>query len=143
MFTTFGRLEPWICDMIANDSASLLRSAGRRIFYHLQRLEISVDFKELVRSAPKAEELVKTDGGTATEEIIKQGVALLFERYRRQDEVKPSSEPSLESSGTVTGEEGDGTSEDASTPGETPRDDATSPAHDVEGTPGQCPPIGA
>jgi hypothetical protein len=54
MFAAFERMEPLVGDLVTNDSANLLRSAGRRIFYHLQRLGISVDFKELVRSAPKA-----------------------------------------------------------------------------------------
>jgi septal ring factor EnvC (AmiA/AmiB activator) len=70
MFTAFVKMEPLISDLIAKDSANLLRSAGRRIFYHLQRLGISVDFQELVRSAPKAEDLVKIDGGVATEKNI-------------------------------------------------------------------------
>ncbi|KAK1613858.1 hypothetical protein QYE76_019375 [Lolium multiflorum] len=70
MFTAFVKMEPLISDLIAKDSANLLRSAGRRIFYHLQRLGISVDFQELMRSAPKAEDLVKIDGGVATEKNI-------------------------------------------------------------------------
>ncbi len=63
-------MERLIGDLVTNDSANLLCSAGRRIFYHLQRLVISVDFKELVRSAPKAEDLVKIDGGVAKEKNI-------------------------------------------------------------------------
>jgi hypothetical protein len=129
MFVAFVQIEPLISDLAANDSASLLHYAGRRIFYHLQQLGIFVDLKELVRSAPKAKDLVKIDGGVRKEENIQQGLALLLERYMCRGE----SEPSPESSDRATDEEdeteGGDSVEDASSLGDAPQDDATSLPH--------------